>query len=467
MKRWLNKLPFFPDGVDRTILMVIVVLSLTLLILLLELLRLTFFEEASLLIWGILSFIIVITASFFIYRFIFTSVDRMHEKNVLRMRELAILSEVNQSVDEFHNIQAMLNRAIDKLIDITASDAGELFLVDEQSQELVHKLHCGHQDDVFKREMQLYLKEWLKDENDRLNQQVIVQNLKNTHDESGTPLGNVGVRSLAIVPLQSRSGMIGVVCLFSLNYDHFKLNEANLLLNIGNRIAIAIENARLYEKVQAVAVLEERERISAELHDGLAQVLGYVITKSQATRQLLQKMTEANDYLVEVENVAQELYTDTREAILGLRTAISGDRSMLSALSEYVTRFNQMYSIKTELIISEHTIPSLSPPVELQVVRIVQEALSNARKHAEATHATIKITAGDDKITIDIKDNGKGFDTKKIGEVDWTKFGLQNMKERADNIHSNLCIESSPVNGTKVTLSIPLTSLQVEVEESG
>jgi signal transduction histidine kinase len=418
-------------------------------------------------IWGILSLFIVFITSYFISRFVFTSIDRLHEKNLYRMRELAILSEVNQTVDEFHNMQALLNRAINKLIDITAADAGELYLVDEQSNELVHKLHGGYQDDVFKREMQLYLKEWLRDESDRLNKQVIVQNLNNLQDEPGTPLGNAGVRSLAIVPLQSRSGTIGVVCLFSQNHDHFIPNEANLLLIIGNRIAVAIENARLYEKVQAVAVLEERERISAELHDGLAQVLGYVITKSQATRELLRKMTEANDYLVELEDVAQELYTDTREAILGLRTAISGDRNMVSALTEYVTRFNQMHNIKTELTIDEHPIPSLSPPVELQVVRIVQEALSNVRKHAEATRATIKIIAGDEEITIAIKDNGKGFNTDKVGEVDWTKFGLKNMKERADSIHSNLFIESNPQSGTKVTLSIPLTSLPVSVKESG
>jgi signal transduction histidine kinase len=413
------------------------------------------------------SVFIALIASFFISRFIFTYVDRLHEKNINRMRELAILSEVNQSVDEFHNIQALLNRAIDKLIDITAADAGELYLVDEKSHELVHKLHGGYQDDVFKREMQLYLKEWLKDESDRLNQQVIVQNLKNLPDKQGTPLENAGVHSLAIIPLQSRSGTIGVVCLFSLNHDHFQADEANLLLNIGNRIAVAIENARLYEKVQAIAVLEERERISAELHDGLAQVLGYVITKSQATRELLRKMSEANDYLVEVENVAQELYTDTREAILGLRTAISGDRNMVSAITEYVTRFNQMHSIKTELIVGDYTIPSLSPPVELQVIRIVQEALSNVRKHAEATHAAINITGGDDGIKIVIKDNGKGFDTDQAGQVDWTKFGLQNMKERAERINSDLFIKSDRVSGTEVTLNIPLTSLPVSVEKSG
>jgi signal transduction histidine kinase len=277
-------------------------------------------------------------------------------------------------------------------------------------------------------------------------------------------IADAGVRSLAAVPLKSMSGTIGIACLFSLKNDHFKLNERNLFLNIGNRIAMAIERARLYEKVQALAILEERERISSELHDGLAQVLGYVITKSQATRRLLHKLTEADDYLGEIENVAQELYTDTREAILGLRTVISGDRNMVSAIREYVERFNQMHEIKTELIIADRTIPSLSPQVELQAMRIVQEALSNIRKHAEATHTTIRIATVDDAITIAIKDDGKGFDTDILGKEDFTKFGLQNMKERANRINSGLFIESSPQNGTEVTLRIPTTAFQILAE---
>lgn len=328
MRRWLDKFTLFQDGKrSLKVLKIGTIVLPALFVFLLELLRHTVFEETRPMIWGTLSlFTILMVAAFFFSKFVFAIIDHLQEKNVQRMRELTILSEVYETVDEFQNLNALLNRAMDKLIQITAADSGEIYLVDEQSRELVHSLHGGLLDDVFKPETQLELKEGLMGEGARLNQQVIMENLKNFQSGPIASLADAGVRSLAIVPLKSGSGIIGVACLFSLNPDHFKVNEANLLLNIGNRIAIAIEKARLYEKVQAVAVLEERERISSELHDGLAQVLGYVITKSQATRQLLRKMTIANDYLVELENVAQEVYTDTREAILGLRTAISGEQ---------------------------------------------------------------------------------------------------------------------------------------------
>jgi len=467
MKQWLGKSTFFYDSNKRLkVLKIATVASPALFVLLLELLRQTFFKETLPVIWSSLSlFIIFLIAGFFFSKLVFKVIEHLQEDNLHRMRELAILSDVHQTIDEFHDLNVLLTRAMGKLVQITEADSGELYLVDEQNHELVHRLHSGKLGNIFKRKMQLNLKEWLMGEGAWSNQSIIVENLKNFQNGPIASLVDAGIQSMSKIPLKSSSGTIGIVCLFSLKSDHFKPSETNLLLNIGNQIAVAIEKAQLYEKVQAVAVLEERERISTELHDGLAQVLSYVITKSQATRQLLRKMTVATDYLVELENVAQEVYTDTREAILGLRTAISGDRSMVSALREYIMRFNQMHGIKTDLMIGERIIPSLSPQIELQALRIVQEALSNIRKHAEATRATINVAAGDNEVTIVVEDDGKGFDVDKAGNGDWTKFGLRNMKERTDSISGKLFVESSPENGTKVVLSIPLIFSQVMYKE--
>lgn len=465
MKRWWSKLSILLKNTNRkTFIKIFIILSPFLFILLLELLRLTVFEDISLLTWIAISLFLIVLAALLFTWLVFVFIRYLQQDNLNRMRELTILSDVSQAVDEYHNLNALLNKALAKLINITEADFGELYLVDEKSHELIHTLHSGISDDIFKKDLQLDLKRWLIDKGIQLNQQVIINDALELRDRPIAGLANYNVNSLVVVPLKSSSGTIGVVCLFSPHSHHFKLSESNLLLSIGNRIAMAVEKARLYEKVQAVAVLEERERISAELHDGLAQVLSYVITKSQATRQLLDRITEANDYLGEIENVAQELYTDTREVIVGLRTAISGDRSLISALSDYVARFGQMHNIKTELIIDDHAIPSLSPQVELQAIRIVQEALSNARKHSEATHATVKVAAGDNELTITVKDNGKGFDTTKTDKVDWTKFGLRNMKERAERINGSLLLESDLHKGTKVILKIPLASFQISTE---
>ncbi len=468
MKRWLRKLHLLPEDVKNLkVLKIITVVSPVLFFCLLELLRrYTVWGDMPTILWVTLTLlVVVIIAAFFFSKFVFSVFDLLQKENLHRLREMAILNEINQTLEEFHNLNVVLNRAMDKLIQITAADSGELYLIDGQNRVLVHALHAGFLDDVFKRETLLQLKKWLTDEGVLLNQQVSIEDLTNLQGSHSDFLIDAGLRSLAIVPLKSSSGTVGIICLFSTNPHHFKPSETNLLLNIGNQIAMAIERARLYEKVQAVAVVEERERIAAELHDGLAQVLGYVIAKSQATRQILQKMMIANDYLVEVENIAQEVYTDTREAILGLRTAMAGDGSMVSALKEYSLRFSQMHSIKTELIVGDRRIPSLPPQTELQAIRVVQEALSNIRKHAKATRATINVIAGEDEITIAVHDDGKGFDVDKVDNSDWTKFGLHNMKERAVTIHGSLSVESRPETGTTITLNIPLSFSNPTIEE--
>ena len=131
-------------------------------------------------IWGTLSLlIIIVVAAFFFSKLVFVVIDHHQKENVHRLRELATLNEIYQTLGEFHNLNALLNRAMDKLIQITAADSGELYLVDEQSRELMHALHVGPLDDVFKRETHLQLKEWLIEEGAQLNQQVIMEDLKN------------------------------------------------------------------------------------------------------------------------------------------------------------------------------------------------------------------------------------------------------------------------------------------------
>ena len=457
MRRIFGKFPFFPDGAGNPrILRIIVIVSPALFIFLLELLRHLIFEETRPTIADSLLLLSVVILAAFFYRLVFSLMESTQQENLRRNRELGILNEIAATVNESLNLNVLLLQAMEKLIQVTKADSGELFLINERSRELSYTLHVGISTGVSKADSSSFTKDGLVGEVAKSNEPVIIQDIKNSESAFTTALAVAGFRSLAVVPLKSRGGFVGVFGLLSLKPGHFKLNDASLLINISNQIAVAIENARLYEKVQAVAIVEERERIAKELHDGLAQVLGYVITKSQATRQILNKIAVATDYLVELENVAQDVYTDTREGILGLRTAISGDRDMVSLLREYLTRFSQMHCIKTTLEVGEQVIPSMSPQVELQAIRIVQEALSNIRKHAEATHALVKVATSENEVTFVVEDDGKGFDIDKLGQSGRLTFGIRTIKERAESIHSRLDIESKPEHGTKVTLSIPL-----------
>jgi two-component system nitrate/nitrite sensor histidine kinase NarX len=447
------------------ILKIVTIVSPALLILVLEFLRSLFFEEAHPIFTFIFLFLAAVIFTVFYSRLIFNSVTLIKQSFTRRSRELNILYKIALSVNESLALNTMLPQTMQNLIQETGADSGDLFLIDENSRELLYTLHVGLPTDKFKLDPSLLMQEGLISGALQTNEPLLIPNTGNSSGPAAAALLAAGFHSLAIIPLKSKNSTLGIFGLLSFKPDCFKPTEAKLFSNISSLISAAIENARRYEKVQAMAVAEERDRISRELHDGLAQVLGFVITRSQATRQILRKISVANDYLVELENVAQDIYTDTREDILGLRTAISGDRDMVSAMREYLKRFSQMHGIKTSLEVGDQIIPSLSPQVELQAIRIMQEALSNIRKHAEATQVWVKFTAGTSQVALVVEDDGKGFDINKLRQDDFSKFGIRTSRERAESIHSKLDIESSPEHGTKVTLSIPLDLPQSSAEK--
>jgi len=383
-----------------------------------------------------------------------------------RIRELETVADVGETVDNaFDDMNTLMRRAIDKLIEFTKADSAELYLFDLRRHSLVYALGSGSPKDAPEgNATQFELRERLMEEGIRSRHSVTIMTFDTAQNEPVAPSSVSATCSVAIVPLKLRNSTLGVVCLLSPNANHFNRDDASLLLRMGNRIAVAIDRARRYEKAYAVAMIEERERISMELHDGMGQILGHVITQSQATRQLLRNMTVATDYLAEIENVAQEVYTDTREMILGLKSGPSGDKSMVTALREYVTRYEQVHGIRVELKVGERLIPSLSLQIELQALRVVQEALSNIRKHAEATRAYVSVTAADDSVTIVVEDDGKGFDVDEVAKRHGTQFGLRSMKDRADSINASLAIESQPQHGTKVTMCLPLYLLPATAE---
>jgi len=434
-------------------------------ILLLEFLRRSIVKETgALLVLDVVFFAVLILAAFGFSQLIFNLIKKIQKHNTERNRELSILNEISQTINESLNLDGLLHRTMEKLIQLTSADSGCLFLGNEKNSGLAHKLQVGVSAEIFKPESSLLTDDGLISEVARSSEPLIVQDVDNLESEYKGYLAEAGFRSMAIIPLRSRNGSAGVLALFSFKPGKFQSTAAGLFTSIGNNIAVAVDNTRLYEKVQASAIAEERERISKELHDGLAQVLGYVITKSQATRQILRKIAVATDNLIELENVAQDVYTDTREDILGLRTAISGDRDMITTIREYLALFSQMHGIKATLEVSDRIVPPLSQRVELQAIRIMQEALSNIRKHAEATHAQVKLAATEDEVVLTVLDDGKGFDVEKAAKNKDAKFGIRTIRERAESINSRLNIESKPEHGTRVTLSIPVNAPRVSAE---
>jgi signal transduction histidine kinase len=231
--------------------------------------------------------------------------------------------------------------------------------------------------------------------------------------------------------------------------------ELRLLEAMADHIAAATENAQLHGEVQTLAIFTERERIAMEMHDGLAQVLGYVNTKAQAVKELLKEheVAAAVQHMEQLESAAQETYDDVREAILALGSN-GGKRPLLESLNEYVDRFSDLSGLPADLVI-EGAPRAMNPAVEVQLLRIVQEALANARKHAAAGSVQVRLRFHPDGCRVEVEDDGRGFDPERLARGPWPHLGLQSMRERAASVGAQLTVDTARGKGTRVILDIP------------
>ncbi|MDO5534643.1 MAG: sensor histidine kinase [Propionibacteriaceae bacterium] len=202
------------------------------------------------------------------------------------------------------------------------------------------------------------------------------------------------------------------------------------------------------------AALVERDRIARELHDSLAQVLGVAHLRlcALASRPALQADERARADLDDLADLCREAHRDVREAILGLKDADRPGRTLLEHLDDYAATFSRTSLIPTT-VDSDVCDPGLAPEAEVQVIRVIQEALTNVRKHADAQRATIRVRARDGQATITIEDDGAGFDPHRTPGAG--SFGLVTMRERVESVAGRFSIESTPGRGTRVTASLP------------
>jgi signal transduction histidine kinase len=241
------------------------------------------------------------------------------------------------------------------------------------------------------------------------------------------------------------------------------IDELVELGNTFNRMADEID-AYTWEQdernqIRERAIIEERERIARDLHDGMAQVLGYVNTKAMAVRLMLQngKIQAAEEQLCQLEEAARGLFVDLREAISGLKMAGDVGSSLAFALKAYVEQFTRMSDIPVVLDLQpEIQELNLTAEAELQLLRIVQEALTNVRKHAHASQVWLKLSIDQTVLNILIRDDGQGFDRDSLSDDHRDHYGLDTMSERAKTIGASVELNSELGKGTQVLVKFNL-----------
>jgi PAS domain S-box-containing protein len=217
--------------------------------------------------------------------------------------------------------------------------------------------------------------------------------------------------------------------------------------------------AQIIEQQRVVATLRERENLARELHDGIGQILGYVSMQVQTALKWVRdgNKEKAESIMGRIVEVSKDAHADVRESILSLRAGSDQNWSLIPTLNKYIDRFQANYGIRTELSISdgigENTFDSA---VEVQILRVIQEAMTNCRTHSGAHCLKIGVELDGSKASITISDDGKGLDVGQFEHGESGHFGLVFMRERMEQIGGSFKIDSIPEGGTILKLDVPI-----------
>lgn len=262
-----------------------------------------------------------------------------------------------------------------------------------------------------------------------------------------------GTRSELAVPIHVSEEMFGVLDVQSDEVNAFDEIDVFTLQTIADQLAVAIQNARYYVETQELTVITERNRMAREIHDTLAQGFTGIIMQLEAAEQTLGEDNEQSQkHLETARNLARESLNEARRSVWALHPQVLENLELTDALRQAINEFGNTAGIEVRFT-TTGPVRDVSHDTENALLRILQEALNNIRKHAEADSVDVNLSKEEDAILLDVRDDGSGFSP----ETDTNGgFGLISMRERARLLGGSFVLFSEPGKGTRIQVKIPV-----------
>ena len=371
-------------------------------------------------------------------------------------RELAALYEVTTLLNEPVSTEALCRGFLRKLMGLLDAQGGAVRLVDPKTQDIHLYIHEGLTAEFAREERCLDMGECLCGEVAQSNTSLVQFLAPLQEPNIMLHCRKAGYQTLSVFTIRFRRHTLGVFNLYYRESRSVSAQERQMLETLGQNLGVAIENQRLVSRDRELAVSEERNLLAQELHDSIAQSLAFLNLQAQLLEDSLKRsaMDEARDILAQIREGIQESYDDVRELLVHFRTRIKHEDIELTIRSS-LDRFESQTGIKTSCAVSGRGVP-LSPEQQLQVLHILQEALSNVRKHSGASRVALEMQR-DRSYVFRVKDDGCGFDPAVLNDQTGSHVGLRIMKERAQRIGGEIRIDSRPGHGSELTLILPIT----------
>jgi len=394
--------------------------------------------------------------------------DTLAQQN--HIATLLTLQEIAQNLAAELNLETLLERVVEAAVKVVQASAGSLLVWDPWNNDLVFAVAKGGGGDaLIGHRMPAYkgIAGWAL-----TNQQpAIVTKVRQDPRFFGAIDESLGYHtsSLLAVPLLVKGEGIGVLeVLNKASEEPFDQEDTDLLMALAGQAAVAIKNARLYRQVREerdrIVDLEEQVRkdLAREIHDGPAQMLSAIIMHLSFIEELLVRDPEqAGKEIVLLRGTASAALQEIRSMIFELRPVVLQTRGLTAALRSFVNRLREVDDMTIHAELEEWT-SRLPTKIEDICFAIIQEALTNVKKHAEARNVWLQVTRQNDLLTVNIRDDGRGFEISRLEvlEAQEGHLGLLNMRERAEMVDGELVIRAQPGWGTRVVLTIPLSDNQ-------
>jgi PAS domain S-box-containing protein len=379
--------------------------------------------------------------------------ENLEERVTERTRYLSAIYEISAAASELTNIDHILKFLLEKTLDAMTCPMGMIHLLQNNPVELVLAVTQGFPfckdidlDDLF-----ADCKPWgeVLDSNEPVHISPLENALRCTKKPDWLPGAYLGVL------VRSKGENLGVLSIFIAESHDYSSEDVALMATIGEQIGSAVERARLHQKSEAMAVMEERHRLAGELHDSVTQSLYSVTLMAKGANKMASEQVKGKlvEYLQEISDTAQQALKEMRLLIYELRPSILAQDGLEMAIQKRLDAVEQHAGIKVNFQLDRSI--KLPVIVEEGFYRITQEALNNILKHSEASTVTVSLNKLNNWVNLEIMDNGKGFELEMGNQHHG--IGLQSMRERVERLGGKISVISKPGKGTRVKVSLLLT----------
>ena len=371
-----------------------------------------------------------------------------------RSEDLTLMNDFASTLTGSLELDEILNKTLALVMNYMKVEAGEIFLLEDDLKTLRLVLHRGQAAEAFWTRTHFKMNDGFVGIVAKNREPLISHDLTKDLRFVREAVVKAGFQQIACIPLETSENLVGVISVATRNKSPIDERDVRLLTAVANWAALAIENARLHQNARRLAVLEERERIGMDLHDGIIQsIFGVGLALENISHLVKENPQKAQEGIKHAIEDLNQTIRDLRSYILDLRPRQLNGEGLLDGIRRLLSEYRAHTLSEAILTAQKETLDSFPQSHALALFHICQEALANAAKHSAAKYTEVSVWVTNERVLMEVRDNGRGFEMAQMNTS--LGHGLANMQTRARNVGGEVDISSALNEGTTVLAWVP------------